>query len=131
MDKTRFYLAVAGVIVLFDVVASLASKALGFDYTGLVWVSRCLYIASGYFGYKFHGLLWGILAGFVAGVADSTVGWMLSSAIGPYLPFTQPAYSPLLLAVVVMTVSLKGALFGFVGALFGLLMRRRSRAADA
>ena len=59
MSKTQFYLAVAGVIILFDVVASLASKALGYDYTSLVWVSRCLYIASGYFGYRFRGF-WGV-----------------------------------------------------------------------
>lgn len=131
MNKTRFYLAVAGGIVLFDVVASLASKALGFDYTSLVWVSWCLYIASGYFGCKRYGFPWGVLAGAVAGLADSTAGWALSSAIGPHIPFAQAVYSPLLITVVVITVTLKGTLSGFVGALLGLVTRRRSRTGDA
>ena len=131
MNKTQFYLTVAVGIVLFDVVASLASKTLSFDYTGLVWVSRCLYITSGYFGYKVYGFWGGVLAGLVAGLADSTAGWMLSSAIGPYIPYAQPVYSPLLIMVVVLTVSLKGTLFGCVGALLGLLTRRRSQTADA
>ena len=131
MNKIQFYLAVAGVIILFDVVASLVSKTLSFDYTSLVWVSWCLYIASGYLGYKFHGLLGGVLAGLVAGFADATTGWMLSSAIGAYVPFEQPVYSPLLIAGVVIIVSLTGTVFGVVGALLGLLTRRRSQAADA
>jgi hypothetical protein len=130
-DKIQFYLAVAGAVILFDVVASFASRALEFDYTSLVWVSRCLYIASGYFGSRFYGLWGGVAAGLIAGLADSTAGWMFSSAIGPFIPFEQPAYTIPLIVVVIIIMSLKGAFFGFIGALLGLLTRRRSRSADA
>jgi hypothetical protein len=130
-NRTQFYLAVASAIILFDVIASLTSRALEFDYTSLAWVSWCLYIASGYFGYKFHGLLGGVAAGSVAGAADSTAGWMLSSAIGPYIPFKQPDYNPVIVAVVVTVVTLKATFFGFIGAFSGRLTGGRHPPTDA
>jgi hypothetical protein len=129
--KTQFYLAVAGVIILFDVVASFASRALRFDYTSLAWVSLCLYFASGYLGCKFHGLLGGALAGLVVGLADSTVGWALSSAVGPYVPSEKSNATPLLIAAVVTIVTLKATFVGFGGGLLGWVIKGCSPMADA
>jgi hypothetical protein len=67
----------------FDVAASFASRALKFDYTHLAWVSRFLYAVAGYFGFGYFRLAGALLAGLVAGVADATIGWALSAAIGP------------------------------------------------
>jgi hypothetical protein len=129
--KAQFYLAVACVIILFDAAASFVSRVLRFDYTILAWVSLCLYFASGYFGSKFHGLLGGALAGLVAGLADSTVGWAVSSVVGPYVPFEKSSPAPLLIAAVVTIVTLKATFFGFVGGLFGWVTKGRSHVADA
>jgi hypothetical protein len=130
-EKPQFYLTVAGVIILFDVVASFASRGLRFDYAFLSWVTLCLYFVSGYFGYKFHGLLGGALAGLVAGLADSTVGWTLSSVVGAYVPSEGYRPTPLFIAAVVIIVTLKATFFGLVGALLGWFIRGRSPVADA
>ena len=123
--KIQFYLVVAGVIILFDVVASIASRTLKFDYTSLVWGSWCLYIAAGYFGCKFYGFLGGAIAGLAAGLADSTAGWMLSSVIGPNIPFTQPRYTLLLVGLIITIVTLKATFVGLIGALLSLATKRR------
>src|SRR5215470_7883456 len=70
--ETRFYLVVVCGIVLFDVVASFASRALKFDYTHLAWASWFLYALAGYFGFGYSRLAGALLAGLVAGIADAT-----------------------------------------------------------
>jgi hypothetical protein len=129
--RIQFYLVVAGVIVMFDAVASAASRTLTADYTKLSLVSYILYVATGYLGCKSFDLPSGIAAGFVAGLSDSTIGWFLSSVIGPYIPFAQPQYTPLMVSVVIIMVSVGGALFGLVGALLSKIVNRDSRFADA
>jgi len=103
--RVQFYFIVASVIVLFDLVASIISRTLEFDYTKLGWVSWGLYFAAGYFGCKYFDFLSGVVAGLVAGLSDSTIGWAVSSAIGPYIPFAQPRYTVLLILIVVIIVS--------------------------
>ena len=58
----QFYLIVILAIALFDLVASLASRILMFDYTNLSWVSGCLYSIAGFVGCKRLGFLGGIVA---------------------------------------------------------------------
>jgi hypothetical protein len=125
--ETRFYLVIACAIVLFDVASSFASRALKFDYTHLAWVSRFLYALAGYFGFGYVRIAGALLAGLVAGVADATIGWAVSVAIGPYVPLTQPPFTFGLIAVTIVIVSLQGAFFGFIGGLFRLLLGRVER----
>jgi hypothetical protein len=126
--RILFYLIVAGVIVLFDLVASVISRRLEFDYTKLAWVSWGLYFAAGYFGCRYFDLISGVVAGLVAGLSDSTLGWAVSSAVGAYIPFTQPEYSPLLVLIVIIIISVKSTFLGLLGALLGTAIKRRGRA---
>jgi hypothetical protein len=130
-QRIKFYLTIAGIIVMFDAVASAASRTLLLDYTKLAWASYIFYVAVGYLGCKYFDLPSGIAAGLVAGLFDSTLGWFLSSTIEPYIPFAQPHYTPLLVSVVIIMVSLTGALFGLVGALLSRMVNRGSQSADA
>jgi hypothetical protein len=131
-NQAKFYLAIACVIILFDIAASFASRAAQFNYTNLAWVSWGLYVACGYFGCKYRGFLGGVVAGLVAGLSDSTVGWALSCLIGPYLPFAQPGrYAPVLIAVAIVIVTAMGAFFGLVGALLCKITTRGGRRPDA
>jgi hypothetical protein len=130
-QRIKFYITVAGLIVMFDAVASAASRTLLVDYTKLAWVSYIFYVAVGYVGCKSFDLLSGIAAGFVAGLFDSTLGWLLSSTIGPYVPFAQPHYTPLLVSVVIIMVSVGGALLGFGGALLSKMVNRGDQSAHA
>ena len=129
--RIKFYLIVVGIIVVFDAVAAGASRTVRVDYTKFVWVSYILYVAAGYFACKYFDLLSGIVARVVAGLSDSTVGWLLSSALQPYIPIAQPKYTPLIVCVVITTVSLTATCFGLVGSLIFKIVKRASRLADA
>jgi hypothetical protein len=122
--EKRFYLVVVCVIVLFDLAGSFASRALRFDYTHLAWVSRFLYAVAGYFGFADFRLAGALLAGLVAGVADGTIGWAVSAAIGPHLPVIPPPFTFGLIAIVIVIVSLQAAFFGLMGGLCRLLLNR-------
>lgn len=115
-SKAPFYLTVFCAIVVFDLIASLTSRLLTFDYTKLVLISWLLYCAAGYFGCKYYGFLGGVVAGLTAGVADSTAGWSLSSAIGPYVPRVPPPHSFVTTLFVVAVVSITGVVLGSIGA---------------
>ena len=128
--RIKFYLIVAVVIVMFDAVASAASRTLVVDYTKLSLITYILYVVTGYLGCKSFDLLTGTAAGFIAGLCDSTIGWFLSSVIRPYIPFAEPQYTPLMVSVVIIMVSVGGALFGFVGALLSKIVNRGSQFAD-
>jgi uncharacterized oligopeptide transporter (OPT) family protein len=123
-NKIQYYLLVVTTIVIFDVIASFASKILEFDYTALIWVSLCLYALAGFFGCKNFDFICGVIAGLIAGLSDSTLGWAISSVIQPHIPFDQPSYTFPLIAEMVITVSITGAFFGLIGSIVCYIIRR-------
>jgi len=121
----KIYLTVIVLVVLFDVVGSIASRLLLFDYTKLFWMSWCIYFIAGFVGYRRLGFLSGAAAGLIAGLGDATFGWFLSSAIGPYLPNrTQQQYGIVIVIITIVIVTILGAFFGLVGALVSKLLSR-------
>jgi hypothetical protein len=116
-NKTQLFVSVASTIIVFDVVASFASRLLHFDYDRLMWVTFCLYMVCGYLGFQYRQLLGGFLAGLMAGLADSTAGWALSVAIHPYIQHSQPRLTVFTVSVAIVVVTLVGGFFGFTGAL--------------
>ncbi|MEP6912074.1 MAG: hypothetical protein ABI923_04930 [bacterium] len=121
----KFYSVVIVLVVLFDVVGSIASRIFQFDYTKLFWVSWCIYFIAGFIGYKRLGLLGGIAAGFVAGLGDATLGWFVSTAIGPYLPNRpQQPYGIVIVMIAILIVSILGAFFGLIEAVVSKLLTR-------
>jgi len=118
-------------IVFIDVGGSVASRVLHFDYTSLVWVSWSVYAFIGYRGFSFGRLIGGAVAGLVAGVADGTIGWLLSTAIKPQISSGQHELTALSVCVVVVTVALLGAFLGFLGALMRLPFENQEKSAGA
>jgi hypothetical protein len=116
-NKTQLFISVASAIVVFDVVASFASRLLHFDYGSLVWVTFCLYMVCGYMGFQYRQLLGGFLAGLMAGLADSTAGWALSVAIHPYIQPSQTRPTVFTVSATIVFVSLVAGFFGFAGAM--------------
>jgi hypothetical protein len=126
-NKSQFFLAVAATIILFDVFGALASKSLNFAYPNLVWGSWSIYLISGFIGRKLYGFPSGILVGLIAGFVESTIGWALSTIIGPYLPFEKPHYSFLEISIIIAVVTVQGAILGGIGALLNLVISKLSR----
>jgi hypothetical protein len=130
-NRIQFGVIVLGAIFLFDALASVLSRTLQIDYAKLFWVSFLLYLAAGYFGCKYFDFLTGLGGGFVAGLTDATVGWLVSSVIGPYTSMAQQDYGPVIILITVIIVSVLGAFFGLLGALIRKIIGRGAHFADA
>jgi hypothetical protein len=123
-------LAVAAVLA-FDVAAAAASRAFGFAYASVSPGSYLIYFAAGLFGARAGGRVRsGMLAGAAVGLADSSLGWMLSAWIGPGRPPAELAGNTALLAATAMFVTVFAAFIGLLGAsaawLAGITGRRRT-----
>jgi len=129
--RIQFGLIIVSVIVLFDALASVLSRTLQIDYIKLFWVSFLLYLAAGYLGCKYFDFLTGLGCGFIAGLTDSTLGWIVSSAIGPYTSTAELRYGPVIILFTIAIVSVLGAFFGLIGALVSKIIGRGARFADA
>jgi hypothetical protein len=122
--KTQLYLSIICMIVFFDCAGALASRWLHFDYTNLIWASLCLYALSGYWAVDLQGLKGGVIAGLVAGLADSTIGWALSSAIHPEVTIQQRHPSVVAIIFTIWSVTLLAILFALMGAFIRLWVKR-------
>ena len=129
--RIQFCLIVAGIIVVFDAVAGAVSKAFLLDYTKMTLINYVLYLAAGFLGRKSFDLPTGVSAAFIAGLADATVGWYLSSVIEPFVPFAQPNYSAVLVFLVIIVISGAAAFLGYLGASLYQLLDRSGPPADA
>ena len=103
-------------IVGFDAVASIASRTLKFEYTRFMWLSFLIYICVGYYGAYRQGFGYGMVLGALAGLSDSTLGWLVSRMIGPFVQTPMPSLNPVLVAMVVIVVTASALLFGSLGA---------------
>jgi hypothetical protein len=101
----------------------MASRAFVFSYLKLFWLSWCIYFLAGFFACTRFAFIDGIIAGLVAGLGDATIGWCLSTVIGPYIPGRPQHYSIVVIAVTIVMVSLLSTLFGLLGATICKLVR--------
>lgn len=110
-------------VVVFDIVLSIASIALDFNYANGSFGSWLLYGGVGFFAARATGMVrHGAAASAIVGVTDATLGWWVSALLGPgRLPASVPEMAtPQLL---VFTVGFVAATAAIIGALGGLLSR--------
>ena len=123
-SQSRVVLLGSATVVLFDIVASLASRQLGFAY-GLASVgSYLIYLAIGFFAARASASnavgVAAVVAG-IAGLVDASVGWAVSRALGPG---RLPNGIPSTIALWVTTAIFVVAIAAIVGAVGGLAGRR-------
>jgi hypothetical protein len=116
MTFKKKILITMAVVVGFDVVASLASRLLQFDYANLILASLAIYLGAGYWGAHKRGFLFGLLLGALAGLTDSTIGWWVSTLIRPYSSMGIPALDLSLQFIILIIVTPLAFGIGFVGA---------------
>jgi hypothetical protein len=126
--KFRLILIGGAAIVLFDAAASIASRQVGFPYTNAAIGSYILYAIGGFLAARQADLAFAAQLGAVLGLVDATLGWAVSSAIGPNVPSTPriTIASWVFVAIVVVFTSVVCAL---VGGAIGRATRRSSRSA--
>jgi len=116
MTFKKKILVTTAVVVGFDIVASLGSRLLQFDYTNFILVSLSIYLSAGYWGAHKQGFLFGPLLGALAGLTDATMGWWVSTLIRPFSSTGIPPLG-LLLQFINLIIVIPIALgFGVVGA---------------
>jgi hypothetical protein len=73
-------------VVIFDILASLASRRFGFAYARAGYGSYLIYLAVGFFAARAsesNAIATAAVAAGVAGLVDASVGWAVSWALGP------------------------------------------------
>ncbi|HYM62244.1 MAG TPA: hypothetical protein VEZ11_15280 [Thermoanaerobaculia bacterium] len=75
----------AGIVIVlaYDVIAATISKRFGFAYRNFAIGSMAIYFALGMIVARRAPLEWWALGGAAAGLADATLGWLISAKIGP------------------------------------------------
>lgn len=84
--RTRIFVTAIIAIVAFDALASIASRTTGTPYYWATFGSWILYIGIGYFAGRAipeSPIRTAGITGLVAGIADASLGWLTSWAIGP------------------------------------------------
>ncbi len=103
-------------IVSFDAIGSTLSRLFQFDYGDFIWGSFLLYVFVGYWGAYRRGFIYGILLGGVTGLAESTLGWYVSTAIGPFTRRDPPNSTLSEILIAIIFVSAIGIVLGLLGA---------------
>jgi hypothetical protein len=111
-------------IVLFDLVASLASRVFGFPYGYATLGSLLIYASIGFVAARRVDVAAAATASAAVGFVEATLGWAISWLIGPgRLPSGTPSLGRI--ANTVLIVTLIGAAIGALGGIIGQRSGRR------
>lgn len=108
------------VVILFDTLASFASRQYELNYGKFSIVSFSIYSLVGFFAVKSISLVQAIAATGIVGLVDSTIGWYISWIIGPGRPQIEMNLKNKFIAIVFITML--ASLSGFIGGLVSLLI---------
>ena len=111
----RWILIGCASVVLFDAVGALAADLLDFEYALLLPISFAIYLVTAFMAARAENAVRaGALAGACVALADGTVGWAISWAIGPGAPDpSDRAAGPV--TATALTVVATGAAIGLMG----------------
>ncbi len=99
-------------VVLFDAVASFASKYLGVPYVAASLGSFLIYGITGYFAGRLASPAHAAMAGAIVGLSESTIGWYVSWMIGPGRPTNSVVGQPQIAKAIVQVTFLGAVLAG-------------------
>jgi hypothetical protein len=124
MPKPVVLLGVTG-IVLFDLLASLASRASGFEYSKAAIGSYLIYLTIGFFAARTarsNPIRAAVAYSAVAALAEATIGWWISAMVGPGKP--PSSFGAGQIAAAMVFVVLFASMIGLVGGFLGSFARR-------
>jgi hypothetical protein len=113
------------VVVLFDLLTSVAARRFGFPYARASIGSYFLYLLIGFVAGRRasvdRGRI-GAVSAALAGVADASVGWAVSWAVGPGRP-PSGTLSPDEWIIAALVVVVFAAAIGYIGGVLGARSR--------
>ena len=83
MNLTRLIVFGSIAVVVFDVIASIASMVLSVPYASFSIGSILIYAVAGYVAARLKPLHFSAWVGGLIGLVDATIGWAISWKIGP------------------------------------------------
>lgn len=83
MNLTRLIIFGSIAVLIFDVIASIASIVLNVPYASFSIGSILIYAVAGYLAARLKPLHFSAWVGGLIGLVDSTIGWAISWKIGP------------------------------------------------
>jgi len=110
-------------IVLYDALTAVISVSTGISYDWFAFGSLLIYFACGYLAARVSKWIFGAMAGALIALAESTLGWAISWAIGPGKLPEEMSIAVMVVGVILMVVP-SGALVGLLGGLVTLLYKR-------
>ena len=105
----------AGVVLVFDVAASLTSLGTGLPYGWFTIGSVVIYLATGYMGAPRFGVRSAVVATVLVALVDATLGWAVSWFIGPGQPQDSGASTSALLISGAIGALIFGGITGLLG----------------
>ena len=125
MERKWLFAIVVFSVVAYDAMASLISRFLLLEYAYFTTGFLLVWFLAGFLVCWRSGFLTGLLAGFVAELTESTIGWVVAESIGPLSSSLIPPenLSFALISVVVTSCLLSGVV-GSIGAAAASLIRK-------
>jgi len=129
MEKSllKLLVAVSVVMVVYDAAASAVSRFAGIEYSYFMFGSLLLCVLAGFYVGWQTSFVWGIAAGFVAGLAESTLGWAVSNSIGPTTAVAQQNITTDLILFTIFVVTMSSMFFAAVGSGIAAVTKRLSQ----
>ena len=124
MSKSVAFLTVASALVLYDALAAAASRFLLIEYSHFSGGSLVLFFLAGFFVCYRFGFWFGVLAGLIAGLAESTLGLAVSIFIKPTTVFDYTFATLGDIVFVVLFVSTLSTVIGLAGAVTAFFVRK-------
>lgn len=112
------------VIIAYDTLSSLISVSTGIPYGLFSFGSLLIYVLFGFLVARNSKWFLGAGAGAIMGLFESTVGWAISWYIGPGKSTIE--MNGLLIAATIIFVVMFSSVFGLVGGLGSLLLKRNA-----
>ena len=120
----RTILLGAAVILVYDTLTAIVSATTGVSYGLFSIGSFAIYILFGFLVGRRSRWPWGVLAGALIALVETTIGWAISWSLGPGRPSAE--VGPMAVIAVIPLVVLFGAVFGLIGGLLSLIVGRNA-----
>lgn len=120
-DLVRLALVGAAIVLAFDTVAAVLSRAIGIEYGWFSLGSFSIYVLFGYLVARKSKWFYGGIVGAFLGLVESTIGWMISWYIGPGRLTAE--IDSFLIAVTIILVVGVAAVLGLIGGATSLFKR--------
>jgi hypothetical protein len=102
-------------VTTIDMLGSIASRKLNFNYAYLTPLSFLVYFSLGYRGHFLSSLPWTLIIACLTGVYDATVGWRLSIILRANFADKEEYSKTLRLSTRLATMLVLSGVLGFLG----------------